>query len=46
MVALYVRCIKEGKITLDKVPSRWYEAVKAELIAQGLYEESEEDGEN
>lgn len=31
MCRLYVRKIKAGEITLDDVPARWYEEVKAEL---------------
>lgn len=31
MVAFYVKRIKEGKMTLEDVPARWYEAVKAAL---------------
>lgn len=31
MVAFYVKRIKEGKMTLEEVPARWYEAVKAAL---------------
>jgi len=31
MVALYVRWIKAGKMTLDEVPVRWRAAVKAAL---------------
>lgn len=37
MVKFYVRQIKAGKMTLEEVPARWYEAVKAAL------EEDEED---
>lgn len=37
MVNFYVRRIREGKMTLEEVPTRWYEAVKAAL------EEDEED---
>lgn len=37
MVNFYVRRIREGKMTLEEVPARWYEAVKAAL------EEGEED---
>lgn len=39
MVAFYVRMIKTGKCTLEDVNKRWYEAVKEELIKQGLYTE-------
>ena len=28
MVAFYVKRIKAGKMTLDEVPARWYDAVK------------------
>lgn len=31
MVAIYVRWIKSGKMTLDDVPERWRDAVKAAL---------------
>ena len=31
MVAFYVKRIKAGKMTLEEVPARWYEAVKAAL---------------
>lgn len=31
MVNFYVRQIQAGKITLEDVPARWYEAVKAAL---------------
>ena len=31
MVEFYVRQIKKGKMTLDDVPPRWYEAVKEAL---------------
>lgn len=31
MVNFYVRRIKAGKITLEDIPARWYEAVKAAL---------------
>lgn len=31
MVAFYVKRIKEGKMTLEDVPARWYEAAKAAL---------------
>lgn len=31
MVALYVRWIKAGKMTLDEVPVRWRAAVKDAL---------------
>ena len=31
MVNFYVRQIKAGKMTLDQIPARWYEAVKAAL---------------
>lgn len=35
MVKIYVRWIKAGKMTLDEVPERWHEKVKAELEAEG-----------
>lgn len=28
MAQFYVKRIKEGKMTLDEVPARWYEEVK------------------
>lgn len=31
MVAIYVRWIRAGKMTLEDVPERWREAVAAEL---------------
>lgn len=31
MVKFYVRQIKAGKMTLEDVPARWYEAVKKAL---------------
>jgi hypothetical protein len=31
MVNFYVHRIKAGKMKLEDVPARWYEAVKAEL---------------
>ena len=31
MVALYVRKIRAGKMTLEDVPARWYDAVAAAL---------------
>lgn len=31
MVNFYVRRIKAGKMALEDVPPRWYEAVKAAL---------------
>lgn len=31
MVNFYVRRIREGKMTLEEVPARWYEAVKKAL---------------
>lgn len=31
MVKFYVRQIKAGKMTLEDVPARWYEAVKEAL---------------
>lgn len=31
MVAFYVNRIKQGKMTLEDVPARWYEAVKEAL---------------
>ena len=42
MVKLYVRKIKEGTFTLEQVPARWYEEVKAVLIADGFMEEETE----
>ena len=43
MVKLYVRKIKEGTFTLEQVPARWYEEVKAVLIADGFMEEETEE---
>jgi len=31
MVAIYVRRIREGKMTLEEVPLRWREAVRKAL---------------
>ncbi len=31
MVQFYVCCIRRGLITLDKVPEKWRDAVKARL---------------
>lgn len=31
MVAIYVRWIKAGRITIDDVPERWSEAVRKAL---------------
>ena len=31
MVAFYVKRIKVGKMTLEEVPARWYEAVREAL---------------
>lgn len=31
MVAIYVRMIKAGKMTLEEVPTRWRAAVEAAL---------------
>lgn len=31
MVAIYVRWIKAGRMTIEDVPQRWREAVAAEL---------------
>ena len=31
MVAIYVKRIKAGKMTLEEVPARWYEAVREAL---------------
>ena len=31
MVKIYVQRIKAGKMSLDEVPARWYEAVKEAL---------------
>lgn len=31
MVAIYVRWIKAGKMTIDEVPARWKEAVRQAL---------------
>lgn len=34
MVAIYVRWIKAGKMTLDQVPDKWWFAVAQELNKQ------------
>ena len=31
MVAIYVRWIKAGRMTIDDVPERWHEAVRKVL---------------
>ena len=31
MVKIYVQRIKAGRMTLEEVPARWYEAVKEAL---------------
>lgn len=36
MVRFYVYRITKGLMTLDQVPSRWHDAVAAELEASGL----------
>ena len=41
MVAFYVKRIKAGKMTLEGVPPRWYEAVKAALEEEGDEEGNE-----
>lgn len=33
MVNFYVKRIKAGKMTLEEVPARWYQAVKEALEA-------------
>ncbi len=38
MVNFYVRRIKAGKMTLEEVPPRWYEAVRAALEEDGSEE--------
>lgn len=43
MVKLYVRKIKEGTFELERVPARWYDEVKAVLIADGFMEEETEE---
>ena len=35
MVAIYVRWIKSGRMTLDDVPDKWREAVKTTLESEG-----------
>jgi hypothetical protein len=32
MVKLYVKKIREGKMTIDQVPERWQQAVREELM--------------
>lgn len=34
MVAIYVRWIKSGRMTLDDVPERWREAVRVALATE------------
>lgn len=34
MVAIYVRWIKSGKLTIDQVPERWRADVEAALAAE------------
>ena len=34
MVAIYVRWIRAGRMTLEQVPERWREAVRAALEAR------------
>lgn len=34
MVAIYVRWIKGGRITLEDVPEKWREAVREKLTAE------------
>lgn len=34
MVAIYVRWIKAGRITLEDVPEKWREAVREKLAAE------------
>ena len=34
MVAIYVRWIKAGRMTIDHVPERWREAVREALTKQ------------
>ena len=34
MVAIYVRWIKAGRITLEDVPEKWREAVRQKLAAK------------
>jgi len=41
MVALYVRMIITGRLTLEDVPARWNADVKAELIKRGYLSEDE-----
>ena len=31
MIAIYVRWIKAGRMTIDDVPERWHEAVRKAL---------------
>lgn len=31
MVAIYVRWVRSGRMTLEDVPERWRESVRAEL---------------
>lgn len=36
MVQFYVKRIREGKMTLDEVPARWYDEVKKLLEEDNL----------
>lgn len=38
MVAIYVKRIKAGKMTLEEVPARWFEAVREALEEDPEYE--------
>ena len=41
MVKFYVNRIKQGKMTLEEVPAKWRDDVRAELEKQGLLEVQE-----
>ena len=38
MIELYYQLVKAGKRTIEQVPERYQEAVKADLLALGLDE--------
>lgn len=41
MVRFYILRIRNGYMTLDQVPPRWHDAVKARMIELGLLEGEE-----
>lgn len=40
MVKYFVYRIKSGEKTLDDVPTKWHDEVKAELIKEGIMEDA------